>query len=218
MLLLQDRMRRTCLSWCLFLLFVWYPAGSIVTELELEDTDRDWDWGSGLHELLNSFPADSPFVREAPGRPANCTQRFWLPPSSPVCWDDIAGPEEFEKSRLLVLQNRAALQAVSTSSGLEEGGASYDQQARENMQGIRADHLAVAQTADTMQKVFMDLDEKRKEGKEHYTFSSLKEQTDNTKDSIAKKEQVAALLEKHLANLERSLNTMQLRLSKLLPQ
>ncbi|XP_026144564.1 uncharacterized protein LOC113119356 isoform X2 [Carassius auratus] len=211
-------MRRTCLSWCLFLLFVWYPAGSIVTELELEDTYRDWDLGSGLHELLNSFPADSPFVREAPGRPANCTQRFWLPPSSPVCWDDIAGPEEFEKSRLLVLQNRAALQAVSTSSGLEEGGASYDQQARENMQGIRADHLAVAQTADTMQKVFMDLDEKRKEGKEHYTFSSLKEQTDNTKDSIAKKEQVAALLEKHLANLERSLNTMQLRLSKLLPQ
>ncbi len=88
-----------------------------------------------------------------------------------MCWDDIAGPEEFEKSRLLVLQNRAALQAVSTSSGLEEGGASYDQQARENMQGVRADHIAVSQTADTMQKVFMDLDEKRKEGKEHYTFS-----------------------------------------------
>ncbi|KTF83742.1 hypothetical protein cypCar_00003692 [Cyprinus carpio] len=216
MLLLQDRMRRTCLSWCLFLLFVWYPACSIVTELE--DSDQDWDWGSGLHELLNSFPADSPFVRETPGRPANCTQRFWLPPSSPVCWDDIAGPEEFEKSRLLVLQNRAALQAISTSSGLEEGGASYDQQARENMQGVQADHLAVAQTADTMQKVFMDLDEKRKEGKEHYTFSSLKEQIDNTKDSIAKKEQVAALLEKHLANLERSLNTMRLRLAELLPQ
>ncbi|XP_016317572.1 uncharacterized protein LOC107669713 [Sinocyclocheilus anshuiensis] len=216
MLLLQDRMRRTCLSWCLFLLFVWYPAGSIVTEIELEDLD--WNWGSGLHELLNSFPADSPFVRETPGRPANCTQRFWLPPSSPVCWDDIAGPEEFEKSRILVLQNRASLQAVSTSSGLEEGGASYDQQARENMQGVRADHLVVAQTADTIQKVFMDLDEKRKEGKEHYTFSSLKEQIDNTKDSIAKKEQVAALLEKHLANLERSLNTMQLQLAKLLPQ
>ncbi|KAK2886979.1 hypothetical protein Q8A67_015207 [Cirrhinus molitorella] len=218
MLLLQDRMRRTCLSWCLFLLFVWYPAVSTVTELELEDSDRDWDWGSGLHELLNSFPADSPFVRETPGRPANCTQRFWLPPSSPVCWDDIAGPEEFEKSRLLVLQNRAALQAVSTSSGLEEGGASYDQQARENMQGVQADHLTVAQTADTMQKVFVDLDEKRKEGKEHYTFSSLKEHIENTKDSIAKKEQVAAFLEKHLANLERSLNTMQLRLAKLIPQ
>ncbi|XP_016136371.1 uncharacterized protein [Sinocyclocheilus grahami] len=216
MLMLQDTMRSTCLSWCLFLLFVWYPARSIVTALELEDSDRDW--GSGLHELLNSFPADSPFVRETPGKPANCTQRFWLPPSSPVCWDDIAGPEEFEKSRLLVLQNRAALQAVSTSSGLEEGGASYDQQARENVQGVRADHLAVAQTTDTMQKVFTDLDEKRKEGEEHYTFSSLKEPIENTKDFIAKKEQVAALLEKHLANLERSLNTMQLRLAKLLPQ
>ncbi|XP_059366247.1 uncharacterized protein LOC132104703 [Carassius carassius] len=216
MLLLQDRMRRTCLSWCLFLLFVWYPAGSIMTDHELEGSDQDW--GSGLHGLLNSFPADSPFVRETPGKPANCTQRFWLPPSSPVCWDDIAGPEEFEKSRLLVLQNRAALQAVSTSSGLEDGGASFDQQARENMQGVQADHLAVAQTANTMQKVFMDLDEKRKKGEKHYTFSSLKEQTENTKDSIAKKEQVAALLEKHLTNLERSLNTMQLRLAKLLPQ
>ncbi|KTF81627.1 hypothetical protein cypCar_00030051 [Cyprinus carpio] len=85
------------------------------------------------------------------------------------------------------------------------------------MQGSWADHLAVAQTADTMQKVFTDLDEKRKEGEKPYTFSSLKEQTENTKDSIAKKEQVAALLEKHLANLERSLNTMQLRLAKLQP-
>jgi len=47
---------------------------------------------------------------------------------------------------------------------------------------------------------------------------SMKEQIEITKDSIANKEQVAALLEKHLANLERSLNTMQLRLAKLLPQ
>lgn len=213
MRLLQDRMRWTCLSRCLFLL---YSVGSVVTELELDGSDRDW--GSGLHELLNSFPADSPFLRETPGRPANCTQRFWLPPSSPVCWDDIAGPEEFERSRLLVLQNRAALQAVSRSSGVEEGGASYDQQARDDVQGVLADHLVVTQTADTMQKVFMDLDEKRKEEKEHYTFSSMKEQIEITKHSIANREQVAALLEKHLANLERSFNTMQLRLAKLLPQ
>lgn len=47
---------------------------------------------------------------------------------------------------------------------------------------------------------------------------SMKEQIEITKDSIANREQVAALLEKHLANLERSLNTMQLRLAKLLPQ
>ncbi|XP_051948828.1 uncharacterized protein si:ch211-57n23.1 [Xyrauchen texanus] len=199
---------------CLVLLFVWYPVGSVVSEPELMDSD----WGSGLHELLHSFPADSPFVTETLGRPANCTQRFWLPPSSPVCWDDIAGPEEFEKSRLLVLQNRAALQAVSRSSGLEEGGASYDQQAREDVQGVRADHLIMTQTADTMQKVFRDLDEKRKDGKEQYTFSSLKERLENTKDSIANREQVAALLEKHLAKLENSLHTMQLRLTKLAPQ
>lgn len=47
---------------------------------------------------------------------------------------------------------------------------------------------------------------------------SMKEQIEITKHSIANREQVAALLEKHLANLERSLNTMQLRLAKLLPQ
>lgn len=159
MLLLQEIMTWTWLSWCLFLL------GSVVTEPEPENSDLDW--GSGLHELLHSFPADSPFLTETPGRPVNCTQRFWLPPSSPVCWDDIAGPEEFEKSRLLVLQNRAALQAVSTASGLEEGGLSFDLQAREDVQGVRVDHLVVAQTADTMQKVFLDLDEKRMGGNEH---------------------------------------------------
>ncbi|XP_057210933.1 uncharacterized protein si:ch211-57n23.1 [Triplophysa rosa] len=200
----------TWLSWCLFLL------GSVATEPEPENSD--WDWGSGLHELLHSFPADSPFLTETPGRPVNCTQRFWLPPSSPVCWDDIAGPEEFEKSRLLVLQNRAALQAVSTASGLEDGGLSFDLQAREDVQGVRVDHVIVAQTADTMQKVFLDLDEKRKGGKEHYTLLSLKEHLENTQISIAKREHIAALLEKHLAILEKSLHTMQLQLTELLPQ
>lgn len=202
-------MKWTRWSWCLFLL------GSVVTEPELENLE--WDWGSGFQELLNSFPADSPFLTEKPGRPANCTQRFWLPPSSPVCWDDIAGPEEFEKSRLLVLQNRAVLQGLSTATGLDEGRPSFDQQAREDVQGVQADHLIVAQTADTMQKVFMELEEKRKEGKEHYTFSNVKEHLENTKNDIANRENVAALLEKHLANLERSLHTMQLRLAKLLP-
>ncbi|XP_056335858.1 uncharacterized protein si:ch211-57n23.1 [Danio aesculapii] len=198
------------LSCCLLLL----SLCSCSTGAGMEDSD----WGSGLHELLSSFPADSPFLRETPGTPANCTQRFWLPPSSPVCWDDIAGPEEFEKSRMLVLQNRAALQAVSTSSGMEDGGASYDQQAREEVQGVRDDHLAVIQTTDTMQKVFLDLDEKRKDGKEHYSFNSLKEQIENTRGSIANREQAAALLEKHLLNLERFLNTMQLRLDELFSQ
>lgn len=128
------------------------------------DKDRDWDWGSGLHELLHSFPAHSPFVTEAPGHVANCTQRFWLPPSSPVCWEDIAGPEEFEETRLLVLQNRAALHAVTEASGVEEGGASYEQQAMMDVQGVREDHLSISQTVETMQTVFLELDEKRKEG------------------------------------------------------
>ncbi|KAL7829562.1 hypothetical protein AOLI_G00304470 [Acnodon oligacanthus] len=210
------RMAWVWLSSWLFLLTVCWPGGS--GEVTSDMMDRDWEWGSGLQELLHSFPADSPFVTETPGQPANCTQRFWLPPSSPVCWDNIAGPEEFEQTRLLVLQNRAALQAVSHASGLEEGGASYDQQAREDVQGVRADHFSIEQTVDSMQKVFLNLEEKRKEGGEHYTFSSLKEQIATTVDSITGKDQRAALLEQHLSNLERSLDIMQNRLARLLGQ
>lgn len=166
MFLHYNRMAWVWWSSWLLILSVWCPGVS----LEAVE-DRDWELGSGLQELLHSFPADSPFVTETPEHPANCTQRFWLPPSSPVCWDDIAGPEEFEKTRLLVLQNRAALQAVSQASGLEDGGGSYDQQAREDVQGVRADHLNIEQTVESMQKVFINLEEKRKEGGEHYTFS-----------------------------------------------
>lgn len=132
---------------------------------------EDWDWGSGLHDLLHSFPAHSPFVTEKPGHVANCTQRFWLPPSSPVCWEDIAGPEEFKKTRLLVLQNRAALHAVTEASGLEEGGVSYEEQAMMDVQGVQDDHLSISQTVESMQKVFFDLDEKRKDRGEHDTFA-----------------------------------------------
>ncbi|XP_026867856.2 uncharacterized protein si:ch211-57n23.1 isoform X1 [Electrophorus electricus] len=198
----------------LLLLGMWYPGDCLGVESDMES--RNWEWGSGLQELLHSFPADSPFVTESPGRPANCTQRFWLPPSSAVCWDDIAGPEEFEQTRLLVLQNRAALHAVSQASGLEEGGSSYDQQAREGMEGVRAEHLSIAQTVDSIQKVFFSLEEKRKQGGELYTYSSLKEQIRNTMDSINGKEQMAALLEQHLSNLEMTLDSMQHRLTKLL--
>ncbi|KAG9355464.1 hypothetical protein JZ751_000302 [Albula glossodonta] len=160
-------MRWAWLATCLLLNALWLGDGE---EFELE-TDHDWDWGSGLHELLHSFPADSPFMTEAPGSPANCSQRFWLPPSSPICWDNIAGPEEFEKSRLLALQNRAALRAVTQASGIEEGGASYNQQAREDMLGIRVDYINITQTAEVMQKVFHNLEEKRREGTELWTFS-----------------------------------------------
>ncbi|KAG9279807.1 hypothetical protein AMEX_G5361 [Astyanax mexicanus] len=176
--------------------------------------DSDWEWGSGLEELLQSFPADSPFITEKPGHPANCTQRFWLPSSTPVCWDNIVGPEEFEQTRLLVLQNRAALQAVSQASGLEEGGASYDQQAREFIRGVLDDHSNIEQTVDSMQEVFNSLDKKRKEGGQHYTFSSLKEQIANNMDSIVGRDEIAALLEQHISDLDRSLCTMQHQLAR----
>ncbi|XP_035287107.1 uncharacterized protein si:ch211-57n23.1 [Anguilla rostrata] len=208
-------MRWAWLSTCLLLSALWLVEG---VEVDLE-TDRDWDWGSGLQELLHSFPADSPFMTETPGSPANCSQRFWLPPSSPICWDNIAGPEEFERSRLLVLQNRAALRAVTHDSGVGEGGAaSYNQQAREDMQGIRTDYVDIVQTAETMEKVFHSLHEKRREGTELWTFSSLKEQLEKTKDSIYGREHLASLLEKQLSSLEGSLHILQMRLARLLTQ
>ncbi|XP_053469449.1 uncharacterized protein si:ch211-57n23.1 [Ictalurus furcatus] len=203
------------MAWFLLLLLnVCCTGGS--TDVNIED--RDWDWGSGLHELLHSFPAHSPFVTETPGHVVNCSQRFWLPPSTPVCWEDIAGPEEFKETRLLVLQNRAALHAVAEASGLEEGGVSYEQQAMMDVQGVREDHLSISQTVESMQKVFLDLDEKRKEGGEHDTFASLKEQIANTMNSINGREEMAALLEQRLSKLERTLITIQHRLTQLLNQ
>lgn len=171
-----------CLSCCL-LLGVCFPAESAAPggppqslppeQLSGEADLEDWEWGSGssLLNLLHSFPADSPFVTETPGKPVNCTQRFWLPPSSEICWENIAGPEEFAKSRLLVLQNRAALEHVSSSSGVEEGGVSYDYQAREEVLGIQSDHQSVVETMQTMEKVFVSLEEKRKDGKEKGVFT-----------------------------------------------
>ncbi|XP_071757645.2 uncharacterized protein LOC139913514 [Centroberyx gerrardi] len=216
---------RLCLSCCL-LLGVWLPVGgagpSLTPEQESgQPVTEDWEWGSGsflLQELLHSFPADSPFITETPGKPANCTQRFWLPPSSPVCWDSIAGPEEFARSRLLVLQNRAALQAVSTSSGVEEGGVSYQQQAREEVQGVRSDHQTVAEAVGTMQKVFLSLEETRRDGREQWAFSSMKEQLASTTDAIHGREHMANLLEEQFSTLEKSLLNMQLRLRKLIAQ
>ncbi|XP_038821945.1 uncharacterized protein si:ch211-57n23.1 [Salvelinus namaycush] len=215
-----------CLSCCL--LSAWCPVGAEVGPTPNPESGEpmqgDWEWGSGsfnLQDLLHSFPADSPFVTEIPGNPVNCSQRFWLPSASPVCWDDIAGPEEFEQSRLLVLQNRAALQAVSLASEVVvEGGtsASFKQQALEDLQVVRADYLNVTETTETMQKVFLTLEEKRKEGTEHWTFSSIKEHIAKTKDSINGKDNVAALLEKQFSSLEKSLHIMQLRLDKLMAQ
>ncbi|XP_076611245.1 uncharacterized protein LOC143335590 isoform X1 [Chaetodon auriga] len=218
-----------CLS-CSFLLGVCFPAegagtaGPLPTfppEQESGEPDfEDLDWGSGssLLHLLHSFPADSPFITETPEKPVNCTQRFWLPPSSAICWENIAGPEEFARSRLLVLQNRAALQAVSTSSGVEEGGISYQFQATEEVQGIHSDHQNVVETMQTMEKVFVSLEEKRKEGKENRVLTSMKEHLTNTRDAIDGREHMANNLENHFSTLEKTLLNMQLRLYKLLQQ
>ncbi|XP_029104186.1 uncharacterized protein LOC108922012 [Scleropages formosus] len=211
-----ETMRWAWLSRFVLLAVLCLAEGEDV-ELELEPwTEHAWDWGSGLQELLHSFPADSPFVTEIAGTPANCSQRFWLPPSSPICWDDIVGPEEFEQTRLLVLQNRAALRAVAESSGVAEGGASYNEQAREDIRGIQADHDSITQTAETMQKVFDSLEEKRRDGTELWAFSSLKEQLGSTKDYIHSREHMVDLLEKQLSRLEGSLHILQLRLARLL--
>lgn len=148
----------------------------LIKEADPESADPNQgngELGSGFLFLsdLFSIPADSPFMTEAPGNTANCSHRFWLPLSSTVWWENIAGPEEFEQSRLLVLQNRAALQAISQSSGVEEGEASYEQQAKDDVQGVQTDHQTVAETILAMQKVFFELEGKRREGKEHWAFS-----------------------------------------------
>ncbi|XP_008304711.1 uncharacterized protein LOC103376119 [Stegastes partitus] len=213
-----------CLSCCL-LLAVCSPAedagsaGPLPHEQVSGEPDvEDLEWGSGssLLHLLHSFPADSPFITETPEKPVNCTQRFWLPPSPPICWENIAGPEEFAKSRLLVLQNRAALQAVSTSSGVEEGGVSYDYQAREEVQGIRSEHQNMVETMQTMETVFVGLAEKRKEGKDQGVLTSMKEHLANTRDAIDGRENMVNHLERQFSTLENNLLNMQLRLSKLI--
>ncbi|XP_034561046.1 uncharacterized protein si:ch211-57n23.1 [Notolabrus celidotus] len=182
-----------------------------------EDMDG-WGSGSSLLHLLHSFPADSPFITETPENSVNCSQRFWLPPSSGICWENIAGPEEFARSRLLVLQNRAALQAVSTSSGVEDSGISYEHQAREEVQGIQSDHLSVVETVQTMEKVFLSLEEKRKEGKDQGALTSLKMNLANTRDAIEGREHSANVLEDHFSTLENNLLNMQLRLNRLIQQ
>ncbi|XP_041823098.1 uncharacterized protein si:ch211-57n23.1 [Melanotaenia boesemani] len=200
------------------------PAGPLPTfrseQASGEPDLEDWEWGSGssLLHLLQSFPGDSPFVTETPEKQVNCTQRFWLPPSPPICWENIAGPVEFAKSRLLVLQNRAALQAVSTSSGVEEEGISYNHQAREEVQGIRSDHQSVVETMQTMETVFVSLKEKRKEGKEQGVLTSLKERLSSTRDAIDGRGHMADHLEEQFSTLEKTLLNIQLRLSKLIQQ
>lgn len=176
------------------------------------------EWGSGFSfvHLLHSFPADSPFVAEEPGKPTNCTHRFMLPSASNICWDNIVGPEEFTKSRLLMLQNRAALQAVSVSSGVEEGGPSYEIQAKDEVQGINTDHQSTAETILTMEKVFVSLEEKRRQGKEQGVLTSMKEHLINTRAAINNRQLMTTILENQFSSLEQTLLNMQLRINQLI--
>ncbi|XP_015242446.1 PREDICTED: uncharacterized protein LOC107092465 [Cyprinodon variegatus] len=205
---------------CFLLLGICSQTENVRSDVPLEQESgesvfEDWEEGSGssLLHLFNNFPADSSFIKESP---VNCTQRFWLPPSSPVCWENIADPEEFAKSRLLVLQNRAALQAVSDQSGVEETRISYNQQAREEVQGILSDHQKVTETVQTMETVFFSLQEKRREGKEQSFLSSIKDRLANTKDAIHGKEVMANNLESQFSTLEKTLLNIHHRLSKLI--
>ncbi|KAJ3609719.1 hypothetical protein NHX12_024230 [Muraenolepis orangiensis] len=222
--MVQGEVRWTWLgvSCCLLLWAVRPAEGQSAAGADLY---WDWEMGSGggpplLQELLHVFPlADSPFVTETPGQPINCSQRFWLPSASEVCWEDVAGPQEFARSRLLVLQNRAALQAVATSSGAEvEQGVSYAQQVREELRGVEGDHQSMEETIGTIQKVFSSLAEKRREGTEQRVFLSVKEHLTSAQDSIHGREHAAERLERQFSNLESSLLNVQHRLNKILMQ
>ncbi|KAF6737850.1 hypothetical protein FQA47_023633 [Oryzias melastigma] len=187
---------------------------SFSPEQESGDTEG-WEWGSGFSppHAHHSFPGDSPFVLESPEDAFNCTQRFWLPPA-PTCWENAAGPEEFAKCRVLILQNRAALQALSTSSGMEEGGSSYNHKAKEEIQGILSEHQNMEDTVKTMEKVFVSLAEKRKEGKEQAILTRMKQHLANTRDGIDDRSGVAHRLERQFFTLEETLLNTQHRLGK----
>lgn len=193
---------------------------SCISASDLDDGSgedfEEWGSGSSIFHLLHSFPADSPFVSEHSGKPTNCTHRFMLPSASNICWGNIAGPEEFTKSRLLMLQNRAALQAVSESSGVEEGGLSYEIQAKDEVQGINSDHRSAAETILTMEKVFVSLEETRREGKEQRVLTSMKEHLINTRTAINNRQHMSAFLENQFSSLEQTLLNMQLRINQLI--
>lgn len=216
MLRVSETAALLCLSCCLLICLA---EDIVLLHGEGSGGDSLEEFGSGsfsfLH-LLHSFPADSPFVKETPGKLANCTQRFVLPSAPSACWDNVAGAEEFTQSRLLMLQNRAALQAVSVSSGVEEGGPSYELQAKDEVQGILADHQSAAETMLTVEKVFVSLEEKRREGKEQGVFTSMKNHLINTRSALDQRLAVASVLENKLMTLEQTLMNMQLRINKLI--
>ncbi|KAK7899075.1 hypothetical protein WMY93_019928 [Mugilogobius chulae] len=216
MLWFSEKAVQLCLCSCLVIgLCCWAEDTGSFPEGSGENNFEEWGSGSSFLHLFHNFPADSPFTTETPGKLANCTQRFVLPSAPGVCWEHVVGPEEFTQSRLLLLQNRAALQAVSNSSGVEEGGLSYELQAKDEVQGIYADHRSAAETMLTMEKVFVSLEEKRKEGIEQKVLTSMKENLISSRTAINNRQAVASILENKFSTLEQSLMNMQLRINKL---
>ncbi|XP_057684259.1 uncharacterized protein si:ch211-57n23.1 [Corythoichthys intestinalis] len=177
-----------------------------------QDDWTDDDWGSGESPLY-SFLADGSSETMA-RTPVNCTQRFLLP-SPQICQENEAQPEELARSRLLALQNRAALEAVTSSCGVDEGGLSYQLQASEEVRGVVSDHRSVAESLDAMEMVFVSLEEKRKGGKDRGVLASIKEHLAQTKASALARGHLASSLEKSFSDLEENLLHMQLRLHQL---
>ncbi|XP_061615270.1 uncharacterized protein si:ch211-57n23.1 [Phyllopteryx taeniolatus] len=208
-------------SWTWLLLG--FCACSLPEDVSEEREGRtDDEWGSGSPPVYR-FLADSPPESTAAGSPAgsaNCTQRFWLPsPTWEICGENAAGPEELARSRLLALQNRAALEAVTSSCGVEEGGPSYQLQARDEVLGVLSDHRSVAEGLDAMEKVFVSLEEKRKDGKDRARLlTSMKEHLAHTRESASARSHLASSLEASLSALEENLIHMQLRLYELIRQ
>ncbi|XP_037120079.1 uncharacterized protein si:ch211-57n23.1 isoform X1 [Syngnathus acus] len=187
-----------------------------------EDNWTNDEWGSGfspVYRFLADSPPEAAAVGQSPLGSMNCTQRFWLPSSTPgICWENVARPEELARSRLLALQNRAALEGVMISCRVEEGGLSYQRQARDEVEGVLSDHRSVAEALDTMEKVFVSLEEKRKDGKDGGLLTSVKEHLAQARESAFARQLLASSLERHLSSLEENLMHMQLRLHKLIRQ
>ncbi|XP_019729360.1 uncharacterized protein LOC109518067 isoform X2 [Hippocampus comes] len=215
------------LMWSWTWLLVGFCACAPHEDISVDEDDwTDDKWGSGFSPVYH-FLADRPpettaaaaSAAEKPPGSMNCTQNFWLPsPTLDICWENVAGPEELARSRQLALQNRAALEAVTSSCGVEEGGLSYQRQASDEVQGVLSDHRSVAEALDTMEKVFVSLEEKRKDGKDGRLLASVKEHLTHATESAWAREHLASALERSLSTLEDNLIHMQLRLHKLIRQ
>ncbi|XP_061786933.2 uncharacterized protein [Nerophis lumbriciformis] len=195
------------ISWRWFLLAFCFPVVTWSLDLEVPGQVDQEDWDAGLGSGWSPPHADSPQV--AP--PPHCTQHFLLPSTSQTCWDDTAGPEDLAKSRLLVLQNTVALQALVSSSDVDQG-----QQAREEVSAIVTEHRTALEAMDKMDQVFDSLGDQRRDGTERGFLTSMKDKMADTRTAGRARRLTAAALERNLSTLEESLVAMQIRIHNLL--